>query len=137
MIYKSFRFKGKFDTPGDEPLVALSMALNGCKPVPFRPKTICCYWEYEHQVQLDISVPKAIVSGEKPDEPILMHWGTRFTRGLVYAEQAEILDIIERGEDVSAQLARCRREYARRMAQEKAKRFAGRVKNKIKRTIGI
>ena len=135
--YKSFRFKGKFDTPGDEPLVALSMALNRCRPVPFQRNTICCYWEHENQTKLDISIPEAIVQSEMPDRPILLHWGTRFTRGLVYQEQAEMLDILIRGENVPAQLARCRREYAKRMAQEQAKRFAGRVKNKIKRTIGI
>ena len=34
--YPKFKFKGKFDTPGDEPLIALSMALNNCKPIPFK-----------------------------------------------------------------------------------------------------
>lgn len=135
--YKTFHFKGKFDTPGDEPLVALSMALNQCKPIPFQRNTICCYWEHENQTKLDISIPEAIVQSDTPDHPILLHWGTRFTRGLVYGEQAEMLDIIERGEDVSVQLARCRREYAKHKTQEKAQHFARRVRNKVKRTLGI
>ena len=43
--YREYRFKGKFATPGDEPLVALSMALNGCKPIPHDLQGILCYWK--------------------------------------------------------------------------------------------
>ena len=32
--YAEFQFLGKFATPGDEPLIALSMALHQCHPIP-------------------------------------------------------------------------------------------------------
>lgn len=135
--YHSFRFKGKFDTPGDEPVVALSMALNQCKPVPFRTGTFCCYWEHENQMKLDITTPKAVVLGDPPERVVLVHWGTRFTRELVYKEQAELLDILTGAENVQQEIAHCRRKYAGKKAQEKASRLIKRVKNKVKRTLGI
>lgn len=32
--YTDYKFKGKFCSPGDEPLIALSMAVNRCCPIP-------------------------------------------------------------------------------------------------------
>lgn len=66
--YEDFHFRGNFPSPGDEPLVALAMALHGCRPIPFRPEGICCYWEQRH-------LPCR--TGEA--SAIVLHWGTRFT----------------------------------------------------------
>ena len=68
---------------------------------------------------------------------VLVHWGTRFTRELVYKEQAELLDILTGAENVQQEIAHCRRKYAGKKAQEKASRLIKRVKNKVKRTLGI
>lgn len=136
--YPRFHFKGKFDTPGDEPLVALSMALNGCHPVPFRREAICCYWEYEGAMTVDITQPVARVEREPKVSTGLLHWGTRFTRELEYQEQIALLEILESpGEDAPKRIRACRQHFERLMAARRRKNLALRVKNKIKRTIGI
>lgn len=136
--YSQFRFKGKFDTPGDEPLVALSMALNNCKPIPFAREAICCYWEYVNCIEIDVSEGRAEVTSEPKEKTILVHWGTRFTRELLYQEQVALLGILERNEPESRnQIKRCKQNYERRMAVERRRKLLSRVKNKILRTIGI
>lgn len=88
--YENFRFRGNFPAPGDEPLMALAMALQGLKPIPFRREGICCYWEHRRDLQLNILRGRAVrrATGERT---ILVHWGTRFTRGLRYRVQAALL----------------------------------------------
>lgn len=135
--YPKFKFKGKFDTPGDEPLVALSMAVNGCHPIPFIPGDICCYWEHIHEISADISRASARCPQDGGDV-LLIHWGTRFTRELEYRKQVALLEILENPDDhTESRIARCAARYDRLMRQEQRKRFAVRVKNKIKRTVGI
>ena len=95
--YYRFHFKGKFNTPGDEPLIALSMALNNIKPTKYKDGTICCYWEHQDSMKVDISVPIAKTS-RKSQNYIIVHWGTRFTRQLLYKEQVDILNILIQGE---------------------------------------
>lgn len=92
--YKEFKFKGKFDTPGDEPLVALSMAINKCKPITYDLHFILCYWEFENKIRLNIA--KGIA--ETKDGTIktdLLHWGTRFTKSPLYRKQIEALSCLE------------------------------------------
>ena len=84
--YKKYHFKGKFATPGDEPILALSMALHGMHPIPFRENGICCYWEHEDQMDLSIHKGRARIRGSG-QTVLLVHWGTRFTRGLHYRQQ--------------------------------------------------
>lgn len=89
--YVNYRFKGHFPIPGDEPVIALSMALHGCRPIPFRAEGICCYWEHGRDLSLDILRGKA-VRRSTGQGTILVHWGTRFTRGLRYRVQAALLN---------------------------------------------
>ena len=124
--YKQYGFRGKFDL-GDEPLVALSMAVNNCHPIPFIPEDICCYWEHENHMDLDITRGKATVDGQY--DVILLHWGTRFTRGLQYKKQLALLELMDSPE----QLKKCAAHYDRLIRRDKAKNFAVRVKNKILR----
>ena len=128
--YKSYGFRGKFDL-GDEPLVALSMAVNNCHPIPFIPEDICCYWEHEHHMALDITRGKATVNGQY--DTILLHWGTRFTRGLQYQKQLALLERM----DTPDQLKKCAAHYDHLIRREKAKNFAVRVKNKLLRMAGL
>ena len=128
--YKQYGFRGKFDL-GDEPLVALSMAVNNCHPIPFIPEDICCYWEYENRMDLDITRGKATVDGRY--DTILLHWGTRFTRGLQYRKQLALLKLM----DTPAQIKQCAAHYDRLIRQEKVKHFAIRVKNKLLRMAGL
>lgn len=96
--YSKFKFKGNFGTPGDEPLVALSMAINNCKPIPYNLKAISCYWEYVNKVKLDIEKGQALISKEPSCNTILLHWGTRYTKTLLYQKQVEILKLLESNE---------------------------------------
>ena len=134
--YAQFRFKGKFTNPGDEPLVALAMAIQGCHPTPFRGGTICCYWEHADDLEIDISTGTARLRSEPDKRYNLMHWGTRFTRALEYRRQLELLGILEqRLPDPSGAIRSCNRKYSRLFRAEKRKRFLNRVKNKIRRTL--
>lgn len=136
--YKQFRFKGKFDTPGDEPLIALSMALNSCRPVPLIREAICCYWEYEKCMDIDISKGRAEILSDPKGKTILVHWGTRFTKGLLYQKQIALLDILVKNEDNQYELVKkCKQEFERLMAAERRTVFMSRVKNKILRMIGM
>lgn len=136
--YKQFRFKGKFDTPGDEPLIALSMALNNCRPVPFIREAICCYWEHEKCMDVDISEGRAEILSDPRGKTILVHWGTRFTRGLLYQKQIALLDILVENEDNQYELVKkCKQKFERLMAAERRTVFMSRVKNKILRMIGM
>lgn len=136
--YSKFKFKGKFDTPGDEPLVALSMAVNNCQPIAFQREAICCYWEYIDCMLIDITEGRARVERDPKGDTILLHWGTRYTRSLKYKQQIELLSILEvPGEDSDKRIEKCRSYYNRLMNVERRKEFVMRVKNKIKRTLDI
>lgn len=136
--YQKYKFKGKFDTPGDEPLVALSMAVNDCKPVPFHIEAICCYWEYVDCMNIDITEGLAAVERDLEFQTILLHWGTRYTRQLQYQKQVELLEILvsEYG-NKAKMISRCKVRYDRLIAAEHIKNFVKRVKNKIMRTFNI
>lgn len=134
--YTKYRFKGKFNTPGDEPLVALAMALTNCRPIPFEKKAVCCYWEYEGNMELDISKGKASILSPLCERIHLVHWGMRFTRELEYKKQMELLDITETdGEDRDRKLKKCSSKYARLKRKERVRRFAEKIKKKMKRVI--
>lgn len=136
--YPKFHFKGRFNTPGDEPLIALSMAVNNCHPIPFVPEAICCYWEHVDHMTIDITQGLARVQQKPEYNAILLHWGTRYTRQLEYQKQVELLRLLEAPEgNRKARIAGCKAKFARRMAQQRINAFAIRVKNKLKRTIGI
>lgn len=136
--YAQFKFKGKFDTPGDEPLVALSMAVNGCRPIPLVPEAICCYWEQMEQMTLDFSQGLARVEQEPKYDTILVHWGTRYTRQLEYQKQIALMNIVENVSDNrQVEIVKCKKHYDRLIAAERSRIFMNRVKNKIKRTIGL
>lgn len=136
--YPKFKFKGRFNTPGDEPLVALSMAVNGCHPIPFVLEAICCYWEHLDHMTIDLSKGMARVEEEPKYNAVLVHWGTRYTRQLEYQKQIELMRIREEaGENQQKKIKKCKRHYGRLMTEEKIKKFVPRVKNKLKRTIGI
>lgn len=136
--YPKFKFKGKFDIPGDEPLIALSMALNNCKPISFKQEAICCYWEYTDCMKIDISEGCAKVTAEPMCSIDLVHWGTRFTKTLLYQEQIELLSIMYENEGGQMkQLRACKRKFKCLMAAEKVKNLITRIINKIYRMIGI
>lgn len=136
--YPKFKFKGEFDTPGDEPLVALSMAVNNCHPVPFQLEAISCYWEYLDRMNIDITEGMAEIKIDPSVNTILLHWGTRYTRGLEYHKQVELLGILESDQkNIEEGIYKCKVHYNSLMAAEKRKKIVIRVKNKIKRTLGM
>ena len=129
--YPKFKFKGKFDTPGDEPLVALAMAVNSLRPIPFIREDICCYWEHDQHMDMDITRGRATVDSQY--DTILLHWGTRFTRGLHYQKQLALLELMDHPD----QIKKCATRYDRLIRLEKAKHYALRARNKFLRIMGI
>ena len=85
--YESFRFRGNFPTPGDEPLIALAMALEQCRPIPYHPRGICCYWEWK--LRLDPIRGKAL--RRDGQQVLLVHFGTRFTECFRYRFQVALM----------------------------------------------
>lgn len=136
--YARFRFKGKFSNPGDEPLIALSMAVNHCRPILFRSEAICCYWEHVGHMTIDITQGLARVNSQQIVNTSLIHWGTRYTRELEYKKQVALLDLlVQNAPDKKLRIHACEKHYARLLSAEKRKTFVRRVKNKLKRTIGL
>lgn len=128
--YHKYNFKGKFSTPGDEPIIALSMALNGCRPIPFHDDGICCYWEHEGKMKLDIAQASAEIrpQGQRTH---LVHWGTRFTRGLLYQREVAALALMQE----PGKRCLSNNIFNLRILLEQAKKFALRVKNKLHRML--
>lgn len=135
--YSKFKFKGKFDTPGDEPLVALAMALNGCRPIPFQKKVICCYWEYIDNIKIDIEKGVAAIEGNYKKKTMLLHWGTRYTRQLQYQKQVSVLNILQ-DNDINkgkrVKLCKCKFDFL--IMLDKVRMLAIRVKSKLLRITG-
>ena len=131
--YLDYKFKGKFQTPGDEPVVALSMAINGCKPIPHDFTSIICWWEHENLFKLDIKNNCAYCKplNTKTD---IVHWGTRFTQSIPYLKQLSALELLI-SEKSEKDIKRSDRYYNKLAFYEKVKHFKNRVINKIKRTL--
>ena len=91
--YYSFGFKGNFTKPGDEPLIALSMAVNKCKPIKHDFSAIFCYWECENSINLSFKNNSAYVIPENIHTDIV-HWGTRFTKTPIYLKQISALNLL-------------------------------------------
>lgn len=133
--YHKYHFKGKFSTPGDEPIIALSMALNGCKPIPHDTRAICCYWEHENRMDLNMAKGQAWIRAQEKNT-ILVHWGTRFTRQLLYQKQVAGLELLRSGASNGA-MKRSDIQYDARMGARHIRHFAVRVKSKVKRMLHI
>lgn len=133
--YDKYHFKGRFSTPGDEPILALSMALNGCRPVPHDTRGICCYWEHEGRMDLSVSKGRAYIQ-DQDKCTLLVHWGTRFTRQYLYQKQVAELDLLRSGGSSGA-VVLSNMKYEWKIMINRGKRFAVRVRNKLKRMAGL
>ena len=80
--YADYKFKD-FVNPADEPVIALSMALNKCKPIDHDGTSIICYWEHENRFDMKIlnGVALCKTNGKNTD---IVHWGTRYTQSIPY-----------------------------------------------------
>ena len=135
--YSRYKFKGKFDTPGDEPVIALSMAVNNCHPIPHDLGAICCYWEHDNNVSIDISKGVARLLEPININSILIHWGTRNTRELLYKIQVKVLNVLESNEpNKELKIKRIHFRYKVESAWNSTERLVRRVIAKIKRVIG-
>ena len=131
--YADYKFKGKFENPGDEPLVALSMAVNNCKPIPHDFSSIFCYWECENNIKLSFINNSAYVIPQSVYTDIV-HWGTRFTKTPIYLKQISALNLLRQGKSGYA-LTLSDFRYDSIIFINRILNFAKRVCNKIKRTL--
>lgn len=132
--YSRYRFKGKFATPGDEPILALSMALNNCRPIAQDPRMICCYWE--HADAMYLSIPRGKARSRSTGDTILVHWGTRYTRSLIYRRQTEMLDLLEEGAS-GLRIAVRSFGYSLAILAEKGLHLLKRIPGKLKRILHL
>ena len=133
--YADYKFKGKFTNPGDEPLVALSMAVNGCKPIPHDFSAIFCYWECENSIKLSLKNNSAYVIPHNVHTDIV-HWGTRFTKTPIYLKQISALNLLRNGES-DYKIIMSDFKYNVIIFYNRVFRFTKRVLNKIKRILHI
>ncbi len=81
--YADYKFRS-FATPADEPVIALSMAFNKCKPTEHNLDNILtCYWEHEKRFDLNILNGIALCKNTKKTTDIV-HFGTTHTQSLTY-----------------------------------------------------
>ena len=130
--YADYKFKGKFQTPGDEPVVALSMAVNKCKPITHDLSSIICWWEHENIFKLDITNNYAYC---KPLNTVtdIIHWGTRFTKSIPYLKEVSVLELKLQGADLKT-VNKSNKYYNKLLFKQNINQFETRVINKIKRT---
>lgn len=131
--YTDYKFKGKFQTPGDEPVVALSMACNKCRPIPHDLTSLICWWEHEDNFKLNILTQTAVckTNGINTD---IVHWGTRFTDSLPYLKQIESLNLKTEGK-TDGEIKRSNRRFDRLILKRDIDKFIKRVFNFIKRIL--
>lgn len=130
--YLDYKFKGKFQTPGDEPVVALSMAVNGCRPIPHDFSSIICWWEHENLFNLDI-IKKCAYCKPLSTATDIVHWGTRFTQSIPYMKQLSAMELSRNGKP-EKEIKKSNRYYDKLAFCHKINKFQNRVINKIKRT---
>lgn len=129
--YADYKFKGKFQNPGDEPVVALSMAVNKCKPITHDLSSIICWWEHENLFKLDITNNYAYC---KPLNTVtdIIHWGTRFTKSIPYLKEVSVLELKLQGADLKT-VNKSNKYYNKLLFKQNINQFETRVINKIKR----
>ena len=87
--YNSYKFC-MFEKPADEPVLALAMALNNCKPIPYDSFALTCFWVHP-DVKLNMYKGQA---HRKDGTPIpLMHWGNFNTKAPVYKKQVDQMNM--------------------------------------------
>ncbi len=131
--YADYKFKGKFQTPGDEPVVALSMAVNGCKPIPHEFSSLICWWEHENLFKLDITNNYAYCNplNTKTD---IVHWGTRFTKSIPYRKEMAALELKLQGAS-ERDIKKSNKYYDKLAFKNRISQLKTRIINKIKRTL--
>lgn len=89
--YEEYNFRA-FTTPADEPVIALSMATNKCKPSEHGLDGILiCYWEYEKCFEMNIPNGVALCKSTGNTSDII-HFGTTHTYSLTYKKVVSDLE---------------------------------------------
>ncbi|MBQ4120102.1 MAG: hypothetical protein IJD45_06910 [Clostridia bacterium] len=76
-----------FNKPADEPVLALAMAINNCKPISFENFALFCFWQNPF-IKMKLSKKKASCNNK---EVTLLHWGSGATKTAVYKKQVDQL----------------------------------------------
>ena len=131
--YSDYKFKGKFETPGDEPVVALSMAVNKCKPIPHDFSSLICWWEHENLFDLNI-INKTAFCKPLNTKTDIVHWGTRFTKSIPYLKEMSALELSLKNASLK-EIKKSNKYYDRLFFKQRINSFKTRIINKIKRTL--
>lgn len=88
--FREYAFNG-FDSPADEPCLALAMAVNQCKPLDIQEKGLV-FAPARKNIDLDISVPKAVYHNTNRTYNVnLVHWSNYRTKLSLYKFEVEKL----------------------------------------------
>lgn len=94
--YSNYQFNG-FDSPADEPCLALAMAVQDCHPLDVLEGGLA-FAPTKKQVDLDIVIPKAIYKRKENQiyRVNLIHWSNFKTKLALYRFEVEKLNCISR-----------------------------------------
>ena len=82
----------EFSNPADEPILALSMCVHNCSPLPLDRNDILCFYRVDRDIK-KININKGILSfrskwnGTLHKNVPIMHWGTKETKGSLYKSE--------------------------------------------------
>ncbi len=89
----------EFIHPADEPILALSMAINNCPPIEDNMEKILCFYRVHKKNIIHIDILNGIMSYRgkwndvKYDNVLIVHWGNAETKGYLY--KSEVLKLMK------------------------------------------
>ena len=87
----------EFSSPADEPIMALSMAINDCPPIEDNMDNYLCFYRVQKNI-LKINISKGVLSyinkwdKKKYENVSIVHWGNLETKGYLYKSEVLNLD---------------------------------------------
>ncbi len=86
--YKFYQFK----KPADEPIIALSMCIHNCEPIPWQLEKIICFYRVQKMIQ-QINICKGLLTYKNKwnnricENVPVMHWGNEETKKYLYKSE--------------------------------------------------
>ncbi len=102
--YHEYKFK-YFKKPADEPIMALSMAIHGLRPLAANFSPLRYYPACTKSIHFDILNGKATIKNEESSSEILIvHFGSTVTKEQIYLIEEHNLDLLCNGKSVKTSL---------------------------------
>lgn len=132
--YSKYRFK-YFEKPADEPILALSVALNNCRPIELTGNLsgsiggrAFCFYPVARIVEMNIRTKKLIytMKGNEEDcsEAIVLHWQNHMTKKPIYNREVDRMTMGEGRVQIRQALRQA--EYHIKLLYSRGTRWLGR-----------